>query len=116
MKFAYAGKLNRKSGVRLGERGAPVQGCRLACFPGGFFEEGRLRLRLVVSHISRKTSEMWGTRSWSWGKTFEPMFSRLRRRRTLSCPFCRYEFSQEPKMRPYGLEAAFQVCMRIDMP
>jgi hypothetical protein len=30
MKFANASKFHRKSGVRHGERGAPVQGTRLA--------------------------------------------------------------------------------------
>jgi hypothetical protein len=35
MKFANARKLDRKSGVRLGERGAPV------LFPVGLFEPKR---------------------------------------------------------------------------
>ena len=43
--------------VRLGERGAPVQ------FDQGRWELKSLRVSSVVSHISRKTSEMWGTRS-----------------------------------------------------
>ena len=30
-----------------------------------------LRLRFVVSHISRKTSEMWGTRQFVAGTEFE---------------------------------------------
>jgi hypothetical protein len=58
----------RKSGspvfsaqVRLGEPGAPVQGER-------GLASGRVQLpkvgqyRFVESHISRKTSEIWGTR------------------------------------------------------
>jgi len=52
MKFANARKPDRKSGVRLGERGAPVQ------FPVSLFWVEGSGLRTVVSHISRKTSEM----------------------------------------------------------
>ena len=47
--------------VRLGERGAPVP------VPWAFFEGQRWQVGAVVSHISRKTSEMWGTRRLSQG-------------------------------------------------
>ena len=55
MKFDNARKLDRKSGVRWCERGAPVDSLstRLELVSG--------QSSAVVSHISRKTSEMWGT-------------------------------------------------------
>ena len=52
MKFANARKPDRKSGARFGERGAPVQ------VPVSLFWVEGSGLRAVVSHISRKTSEM----------------------------------------------------------
>jgi hypothetical protein len=45
MKFANASKLDRKSGVRFGERGAPVQ------FPTGWFGVEGLGSRVVVSRV-----------------------------------------------------------------
>jgi hypothetical protein len=54
MKFANANKLDRKSGVRFGERGTrPVFNWRL-------WEREKDKLRFAESHISRKTSEIPG--------------------------------------------------------
>jgi hypothetical protein len=44
--------------VRFGEHGAPVQ------LPVGWFWGHGSGSNAVVSHISRKTSEIWGTRLW----------------------------------------------------
>jgi hypothetical protein len=57
---------------------------KTACAP--FFKERRMKFA-EPSKPHRK-SGVWGTRGWWWGKTFEPRFSRLRRRRKLSCPYC----------------------------
>jgi stage II sporulation protein D len=49
-------RLSFSAHVRFGERGAPAQ------LDQGCWELRSFGVRLVVSHISRKTSEMWGTR------------------------------------------------------
>jgi len=64
MKFANASKLDRKSGVRWGEPGAPVDSLRCCfdigfhsmsppepagSFPGGFFQPSRSRLPWVIA-------------------------------------------------------------------
>jgi stage II sporulation protein D len=51
-------RLSFSAHVRPGERGAPVQ------FDRGCWELKSLRVGFVVSHISRKTSEIWGTRGF----------------------------------------------------
>jgi hypothetical protein len=64
---ALASAFSRKSGsppsysahVRWCEHGAPVQSGDARCLGLGV---GSLGVRAVESHISRKTSEMWGTR------------------------------------------------------
>jgi hypothetical protein len=66
MKCTNARELDRKSGVRWSERGAPVQ------FFGVIYEVEGCRFGAVVSHISRKTSEMWGTLRFVAG--LEPRF------------------------------------------
>jgi hypothetical protein len=76
MKFANAIKIHRKSGVRFGERGAPVrfpldqlstckvtdEGLPITSDPVMYVYG--CRCKAVVSHISRKTSEIWGTRPY----------------------------------------------------
>jgi stage II sporulation protein D len=47
---------------RSGERGAPVQ------LDEGCWELKSFGVGAVVSHISRKTSEIWGTRGFRWGQ------------------------------------------------
>ena len=50
---------NRKSGQRWCEHGAPVRSGDARCVG---LRVKSLGARAVESHISRKTSEMWGTR------------------------------------------------------
>jgi stage II sporulation protein D len=55
-------RLSFSAHVRLGERGAPVQ------LDEGCWELKSFGVGAVVSHISRKTSEIWGTRGFRWGQ------------------------------------------------
>jgi hypothetical protein len=53
MNFANASKLNRKSGVRFGERGAPVDSLRYTASPNKFGVESR-----GIPHLAKNERDM----------------------------------------------------------
>jgi hypothetical protein len=61
MKFVNASKFYRKSGVRWGEPGAPVRVLPPLINDVFLVDSKVRRSKTAVSHISRKTSEIWGT-------------------------------------------------------